>query len=228
MQFVTALNYRVGEAFADAARQAADAAGVSLDEVDCIASHGQTIWHQPMPFDIAGQETCGTLQIGEPSVIAARTGCLVVADFRAADMAVGGQGAPLVPFADYALFHSDIETRVVQNIGGIANLAYLPNGGTLDEVIAFDTGPGNMLLDGLAQRLSGGSMVYDVGGAWAARDSVNTSLLQTFLNDPYFALPPPKTTGREQFGSAYAERFYQESQKAECPPCRTSWRRPRT
>jgi anhydro-N-acetylmuramic acid kinase len=218
VQFVTALNYRVGEAFADAAKQIVENVGVSLAEVDCIASHGQTIWHQPTPFDIAGQGTCGTLQIGEPSVIAARTGCLVVADFRAADMAVGGQGAPLVPFADYALFHSESETRVIQNIGGIANLTYLPEGGTLDDVIAFDTGPGNMLLDGLAQRLSGGSMDYDRGGAWAARGHADAALLEMCLQDPYFALPPPKTTGREQFGREYAERLYAMAQQARCQP----------
>ena len=218
LQVVTALNYRIGEAFADAAKQAAHNAGVSLQDVDCIASHGQTIWHQPTPFDIAGQETCGTLQIGEPAVIAARTGCWVVADFRAGDMAAGGQGAPLVPFADYALFRSASETRVIQNIGGIANLTYLPAGGTLADMLAWDTGPGNMLLDALAQRLSGGSVEYDRGGAWAAQGRVDGSLLQTFLNAPYFALAPPKTTGREQFGAAYAERFYQAAQQAHCKP----------
>ena len=218
VQFVTALNYRVAEAFADAARQAAQNAGVSLDDVDCIASHGQTIWHQPTPFDVAGQGTRGTLQIGEPSVIAARTGCLVVADFRPADMAVGGQGAPLVPFADYALFRSPVETRVIQNIGGIANLTYLPLMGTLDDVIAFDTGPGNMLLDHLAQRLSGGSLEYDKDGAWAAQGRVEPTLLETLLQDAYFALPPPKTTGREQFGRDYAERLIARAQQAHCEP----------
>ncbi len=216
LQTIVALNVRLGEAFAEAAKVAADKMGVSLADIGCIASHGQTVWHQPTPLTIAGQAVTGTLQIGEPSVIAARTGCVVVADFRTADMAVGGQGAPLVPFADYALFHSATETRVVQNIGGIANLTYLPAGGGLEEVIAFDTGPGNMLLDALMQRITEGARQYDAEGAFAGRGNICAPLLELFLDDPYFALPPPKTTGREQFGQAYADRFYQEAQKFGC------------
>ncbi len=216
LQTITALNVRIGEEFAEAARIAAENAGVALSDVDCIASHGQTVWHQPTPFDIAGMAVTGTLQIGEPSVIAQRTGCVVVADFRPADMAAGGQGAPLVPFADYALFHSAQETRAVQNIGGIANVTYLPAKGVLEDVIAFDTGPGNMLLDALAQTVSEGHLNYDAEGGMAARGHVCVPLLNRFLEDDYFALPPPKTTGRERFGQAYAERFYQESQKHGC------------
>lgn len=216
LQMITALNVRIGEEFARAARMAAEHAGVSLSEVDFIASHGQTVWHQPTPIDIAGMAVTGTLQIGEPSVIAARTGCVVVADFRPADMAVGGQGAPLVPFADYALFHSPQETRAIQNIGGIANVTYLPAQGGLADVIAFDTGPGNMLLDALAQIVSEGQLNYDAEGGMAARGQVCAPLLNHFLDEDYFALPPPKTTGREQFGRAYAERFYREAQQYGC------------
>lgn len=207
LQTIVALNYRLGEVFAEAAEAAAQAAGVPMEQVDAIASHGQTVWHQPTPFDIAGAGATGTLQIGEPAVIAARTGRVVVADFRATDMALGGQGAPLVPFADYALFASKRETRVVQNIGGIANVTLLPAGGTLADVRAFDIGPGNMLLDALTRRVTEGVQSYDANGEIAARGAVCMPLLAEFLAHPYFAAPPPKSTGREMFGEAFAERF---------------------
>ncbi|HZP82051.1 MAG TPA: anhydro-N-acetylmuramic acid kinase [Chthonomonadaceae bacterium] len=216
IQTIVALNYRLGEAFAAAAEAAAQAAGVPMKQVDAIASHGQTVWHQPTPFDIAGTGAIGTLQIGEPAVIAARTGCVVVADFRAADMALGGQGAPLVPFADYALFASKRETRVVQNLGGIANVTFLPAGGTLADVRAFDTGPGNMLLDALTRRVTNGAQSYDANGDLAARGTVCLPLLAEFLAHPYFAVPPPKSTGREMFGEAFAERFYRAARRRKC------------
>ncbi len=216
LQTITALNYAVGEAFADAARQAARAADIPLGDVDCIASHGQTIWHQPVPFAVGGAMARGTLQIGEPSVIAARTGCRVVADFRHGDMALGGQGAPLVPYADYMLLRSETEPRIMQNIGGIANLTFLPPRGRLEDVIAFDTGPGNMLLDALVSRITGGRLQYDINGALAAQGTVCESLLNEFMRDPYFAQLPPKSTGREQFGQAYADRFYQAAQSQGC------------
>ena len=216
LQRITALNVRVGEEFARAARKAAEKAGVALSDVDCIASHGQTVWHQPSPIYIAGMAVTGTLQIGEPSVIAQRTGCIVVADFRTGDMAAGGQGAPLVPFADYALFHSARETRAVQNIGGIANVSYLPAQGGLEDILAFDTGPGNMLPDALIYRVSEGQLNYDAEGGMAAHGQVCAPLLNRFLADDYFSLPPPKTTGRERFGQAYADRFYQEARQQGC------------
>jgi len=216
ISIVTCLNYRLGEEFAIAARAAARAGGVTLAEVDAIASHGQTIWHQPTPLSIAGAPTTGTLQIGEPSVIAARTGCMVVADFRAADMALGGQGAPLAPYADYRLFGARTETRAVQNLGGIANVTLLPAGGALADVVAFDTGPGNLLLDALAFRLTDGRQRYDVDGALAIRGRACESLLADCLEHPYFALPPPKSTGRELFGADYAEWFSRRAVGAGC------------
>ncbi len=216
LQTITALNYAVGHVFADAARQAVEEANVPLGDVDCIASHGQTLWHQPVPFAVGGVMARGTLQIGEPSVIAARTGCRVVADFRHGDMALGGQGAPLVPYADHMLLRSDSETRIVQNIGGIANLTFLAPRGRLEDVIAFDTGPGNMLLDALVSRITGGRLHYDENGALAAQGTVCEPLLSQFMGDAYFAQPPPKSTGREQFGQAYAERFYQAAQARGC------------
>jgi anhydro-N-acetylmuramic acid kinase len=131
LQTVTVLDFLLGKAFAEAAKAVAEKVGISLSEVEAIASHGQTIWHQPTWFKVGGQRGTGTMQIGEPAVIAAQTGCKVVADFRTADMALGGEGAPLVPFVDYALFASEKETRAALNIGGIANVTYLPAGGGL-------------------------------------------------------------------------------------------------
>ncbi len=216
LQFITALHYRLGEAFAEAAWQAAEAAGVPLEQIDAIASHGQTVWHQPTPLEVAWVGTTATFQLGEPSVIAARTGCPVVADFRAADIALGGQGAPLVPFADYALFASAQETRAVQNLGGIANVTFLPAGGALSDALAFDTGPGNMVLDALARRVTHGALAYDVDGRLAVSGTVCAPLLAQFLAHPYFAAPPPKSTGREMFGEAFAEQFYRAAQRRRC------------
>jgi anhydro-N-acetylmuramic acid kinase len=214
LQEITVLNFRLGELFAEAAQAVAEAAGAVIETVDAIASHGQTVWHQPTPIAGAGALTAGTLQIGEPSVIAARTGRLVVADFRCADMALGGQGAPLVPFADFHLFSDRRETRAVQNLGGIANVTLLTAGGTIDDVIAFDTGPGNVLLDALTQRLTAGALAFDVAGAIAAAGQVRTPLLDACLADPYFALPPPKSTGRERFGADYADAFLRRAMAA--------------
>jgi anhydro-N-acetylmuramic acid kinase len=198
-----ALNFALGERFAEAARAAADAAGVPLSEVDAVCSHGQTVWHQPTPLSVGGVEARGTLQIGEPAVIATRTGCKVIADFRAADVAAGGQGAPLVPYADWALLTSDTESRAVLNIGGIANVTHLPRNARMEDVIAFDTGPGNMVMDGMAFLLSVGQRTRDEGGAWAAKGTPNERVVSFLLEHPYFAAPPPKTTGREMFGADY-------------------------
>jgi len=211
VSFVSRLNYRLGEEFARAAEAVADAGAVSLNGVDAIASHGQTIWHQPNPVVIAGIPTAATLQIGEPSVIAARTGCLVVADFRCADMALGGQGAPLVPFADYHLFSSPNTTRAVQNLGGIANVTLLRAGGAPSDILAFDTGPGNMLIDALTARYTMGRLAFDRDSQMAMRGHVNSVLLADCLAHPYFSSPPPKSTGREMFGGEYAEWFAHRS-----------------
>ncbi len=206
LQQVTALNVLIGELFAEAAGLVCEENGSALAEVDFVASHGQTVWHQPEPFAIGGQSVRGTLQIGEPAVIAARTGCLVVADFRPADMAAGGQGAPLVPFADYALFASPNETRAVQNIGGIANVTYLPANSGLGKVMAFDTGPGNLIIDGVISELTGGKLRFDAGGALAGQGRVHEQILAELIEDSYFATPPPRTTGREYFGTEYIGR----------------------
>jgi anhydro-N-acetylmuramic acid kinase len=203
-------NMLLGELFAEAAIAVAEKAGASIGKVELIGSHGQTIHHLPKPVRVAGRRVAGTLQIGEPSVIAERTGVTTVADFRPRDMACGGQGAPLVPYVDYLLFRHRSRARVLLNIGGIANVTYLPPGCRADEAVAFDTGPGNMLLDGLARRLTHGQLGYDKGGALAAKGSVDAAWLRRLLRHPYFRRRPPKSTGREEFGDELVERLLSE------------------
>ncbi|MHB9025999.1 MAG: anhydro-N-acetylmuramic acid kinase [Armatimonadota bacterium] len=207
---LTAGNAWLGEVFAEAALAVIEQAGLKSEEVDAIASHGQTIWHIPPEEGQLGS----TLQIGEPCVIAERTGILTVADFRPRDMAAGGQGAPLVPFADYLLFRDDEKSVAVQNIGGIANVTYLPRGCRAEEVIAFDTGPGNMLIDAMVRKHTGQQEKYDHDGRRAAGGQVNERLLATLLEHPYYAQSPPKSTGRETFGSRYADQVYGEIGRA--------------
>ncbi len=190
---VCVMNVLLGRRFAEAALDLMRESGVG--EVDLIASHGQTICHLP--------EAGATLQIGEPAVIAELTGTMVAADFRPRDMAAGGQGAPLVPYADWVLFRHPEKTRAVQNIGGIANVTVLPAGGGLERVIAFDTGPGNMVIDGLAAALSGGAIAYDRDGEWAARGKVDEALLTELMQHPFLSRRPPKSTGREEFGAEF-------------------------
>lgn len=194
---ICALNFRLGEVFARAARECAHAAGVDMSRVDAVASHGQTICHIPPTGGRGG----ATLQIGEPAVIAQRTGVPVVSDFRAADMAVGGEGAPLVPFADYVLFRKRAFCAV-QNIGGIANVTVVAP--DLEGVYAFDTGPGNSLMDEVALMFL--KKPFDRGGALAKKGAPERGLLKKLLAHPYFRKPPPKSTGREVFGKAMLER----------------------
>jgi len=194
---VCELNVAVGECFADAALAALD----RLGRADLVGSHGQTIYYLPPQ----GRRSGSTLQIGEPAVIAERTGLLTVGHFREGDLAAGGTGAPLVPYADYVLFRDPARTRTVQNVGGIANVTVLPAGAGIDAVYAFDTGPGNMVIDALTQLLTGGP--FDRDGALAARGTVDEVLLAELLeDDDYLAAPPPKATGRERYGRQYAER----------------------
>ena len=213
IQQITALNFLVGEALAEASINAADMA--QWESIDCGCyrlSWSDDFGTKPNPHSIwngNSLSSIGTMQIGEPSVIAARTGCTVVADFRAADMAVGGQGAPLVPFADYALFADRAETRAVQNIGGIGNVTYLRASGRLEDVVAFDTGPGNMLLDGIS-RLTTGRDCDENGAVAAAGRRVCRPLLETWLEHPFFSLKPPRTTGRELFGVDMSVRMLRE------------------
>ncbi|HEY8123012.1 MAG TPA: anhydro-N-acetylmuramic acid kinase [Myxococcota bacterium] len=192
-----ALDVALGERFAEAARGAAAAAGIPLASVDAIGSHGQTVGHYP--------ELRATLQIGDPSVIAERTGCSVVADFRPRDVAAGGEGAPLAPFFHWAALGDPAEARLVLNLGGIANVTWLPRGGRAEDVIAFDTGPANSLMDGVVATLTQGAERFDRDAARARRGRVNEALLAELLADAFLARRPPKSTGRERYGLAEAE-----------------------
>lgn len=204
-------NFVLGEVFVDAVVKLCSKSGISLSSIDLIGSHGQTICHNPRGRRYGRRVIGSTLQIGEPSVIAQRTGITTVADFRPRDMAAGGEGAPLVPFADYMLFGHKRLTRAVQNIGGIGNVTFLPSGGGPEEVLAFDTGPGNMVIDGIMRLNTGGSKIYDRNGKTAARGAVNDELLGEMLRHPFLRRKPPKSTGREQFGAAYAEQIHQQA-----------------
>jgi len=211
---VSSLNFAVGEAFADAVIKLCRKSGISLDSIDLIGSHGQTIYH-----DVFGRHSFrSTLQIGEPSVIAQRTGITTVADFRPADIAAGGQGAPLVAYADYILFSDKRKYRIVQNIGGIANLTCLPASRTINDVIAFDTGPGNMIIDRIAYLITKGKCNYDVDGKIAASGTVHQPLLKKLMKHKFLQKPPPKSTGREEFGAKFADRLYKTAIKAKIPP----------
>ena len=181
--------------------------------MDLIGSHGQTVWHQP-PSACAAADTPSTLQIGEPAVIAARTGVLTVGDFRVADLALGGEGAPLVPYCDFLLFRKPGVRRALQNIGGIANVAVL--GDRPEDVVAFDNGPGNMLIDALAPVASGGTLAIDRDGELSAQGRLVPAILAALLDDDYLRRPPPKSTGRERYGHAFAATLQQRFPS--CPP----------
>lgn len=200
---ISQLNVRLAHAYADAVRKLADRHGIQLDEIDLIGSHGQTIYHVPDATNCADKPTRSTLQIGDPSTLAILLGIPVVGDFRLADMAAGGQGAPLVPYFDYVYFSAPNENRVLINIGGIGNLTLLPKEGGIDQVMAFDTGPGNMLIDALMQRFF--NQPYDKDGHRAAGGTVHNTLLTRLMADPYLQTPPPKSTGREYFDVYYVD-----------------------
>jgi anhydro-N-acetylmuramic acid kinase len=197
------LNWRLGLAYAEAVKETVARHRVKLDLIGC---HGQTLYHQAQPALYAGRSFACTWQAGEAAVIAQTLGVPVASNFRPADMAVGGQGAPLVPLLDYVLFAHPKRGRVLQNIGGIANLTAIPAGGTANQLVAFDTGPGNMVIDALAQKLF--NRPFDRNGAIAARGALLEPVLTKMLRNPYFAVKPPRTAGREQFGVQYAEDFF--------------------
>ena len=201
---ICSMNFVLGEAFAEAALRLMGDHGLSPGEFDLVGSHGQTVRHMPQEEERHGYSSRSTLQIGEPAVIAERTGIPTVADFRKADIAAGGQGAPLTPYLDYVLHRSPTESRILQNIGGIANLTYLPAGAAVDDVVAFDTGPGNMIIDALVRLYTDGEKTYDRDGEIASEGEVDEEFLGELLAHPYYGRRPPKTTGREEFGEQYA------------------------
>lgn len=215
VQALCRANFALGEGFARAALAVIAAAGLAPSAVDLIGSHGQTIWHD---VDAQGQVT-STLQIGEAAVIAERTGIPTVADFRVADVAAGGQGAPLVPIFDWLLLRPAQAAggwRAVQNIGGIGNVTLLPPKGVDAAPLAFDTGPGNVLIDWAAHLVSGGMLRCDVDGQLAATGKVASALLESWLDHPYFHQVPPKSTGRELFTRALAEEWWSAARAHGC------------
>ena len=199
---IARLNFLLGELFADAVKQTFDKLDRPLASLDLIGSHGQTIFHEGEPIEYCGYQIASTMQIGEPAVIAKRTGATVIADFRCDDIAAGGKGAPLVPLVDYRLFRHAERGRIALNIGGIANITVIPAGASLEQVIAFDTGPGNMVMDALM-----GSDRFDRDGGTARRGKVHEPLLAALLEDAYYKLEPPKTAGREQYGAEFLAAF---------------------
>ena len=204
------LNFVLGELYADAVSKALQKSGTT--NLELVGCHGQTIYHQGEAARYLGRNVACTWQTGEGSVIAARLRVPVVSDFRPADMAAGGKGAPLVPFLDFALFRDASAGRIVQNIGGIANLSVIPADARLEDVLAFDTGPGNMVMDQLMQKLFDKS--YDRNGAVAARGKVMEPVLREILRRPFFRKSPPKTAGREEFGREFAAEFLRSCKRA--------------
>jgi anhydro-N-acetylmuramic acid kinase len=216
---ISQLNFLLGEEFARAAISACKSWRVPLRRISLIGSHGQTIFHQgaPSPF-LNHSRLSSTLQIGEPCVIAERTGVTTIADFRPADMAAGGQGAPLVPFVDYLLYRHPTRARVALNIGGIANVTVIPARAKPKDVFAFDTGPGNMIVDALVEHSTRGRSHYDKNSQMALRGRLLPKLLNQLMDDPYLQKQPPKTAGREQFGQSCAQKIISWAKKRRAKP----------
>ena len=204
------MNFLIGEVFADAALSVIYDAKLEVGEIDLIGSHGQTVYH--LPPQRGAQYIPSTLQLGESAVIAYRTGIPTIANFRVADLAAGGQGAPLVPYVDFLLFRQTDRTVALQNIGGISNVTLIPAGAAGSDVLASDTGPGNMIIDSVMEILTDGEEKYDNAGQLAAQGSVCESLLEEWLEHPFISARPPKTTGREAFGRQFADQAIQQAQ----------------
>lgn len=211
------LNFALGEVFASALERLSAQSGIALSSIDLVGSHGQTVRHSPEPKSFGRRKTRSTLQIGEPCVIAERTGITTVADFRPRDIAAGGQGAPLVSYADFILFSDERKNRAIQNIGGIANVTFLRRGGKPEDIVAFDTGPGNMVIDQAAALISNGKLRYDAGGRLAARGNVREELLAELMKHRFIGRRPPKTTGREEFGTQFSNALYKTARKRGIP-----------
>jgi len=206
------MNFLLGELFAEAAAAVVEKAGMSIYDIDFIGSHGQTIYHMPEINSRHGYNIRYTVQIGEGAVIAQRTGAITVTDFRVGDMAAGGQGAPLVPFTEYVLFSDKCRNTLLLNIGGISKFTLLTAEKDVNSVIAFDTGPGNMVIDEIVKVYTNGRLNMDKDGELAAKGKVNWNMLNKLLDDPYFSKKPPKTTGREYFGEAYVRKVLKLSE----------------
>lgn len=215
---ISQLNFRLGQLFADAALLACKRFRVSPSRIALIGSHGQTVYHQGAASSFLGTPVSSTLQIAEPALIAERTRITTVADFRPADIAAGGQGAPLVPFLDYLLYRHARTPRIALNIGGIANLTVIPASAQPRDLFAFDTGPGNMIIDALAAHFTAGRLRFDRDAQLARRGCLVPELLKQLLAHPFFRKSPPKTAGREEFGAEYAKRLIAISRRRRIPP----------
>ena len=205
------LNFLLGEFTADAGLELCRKNGIDPGSIDFAGSHGQTVYHLNEPINLAGQTIRGTFQIGEAAVLTQKLGCPVVSDFRVRDMAAGGEGAPLVPYTEYLLYRDEKKTRAFQNIGGIGNITLLPAGCSVNEILAFDTGPGSMVIDAVARSLLGKNR--DENGQHAAAGLVHAGLLGWMLNsdESYLELKPPKTTGRERYNEAYIQKLLKKA-----------------
>lgn len=214
---IVTAHFGVSEWYVKAVETLLQKAGIHSGSVDAVCSHGQTIWHTPNPVPFPGPNGTvnvrSSLQIGELSVIAERTGIPVVGNFRARDLAAGGEGAPLVPYADFILFGGSKKGVILQNIGGIGNATVLPPSAGINDIFAFDTGPGNMVIDAIVRRETNGDLSFDKDGRMAASGTVSDPLLQRFLDDPFYSRKPPKSTGREMYNERYVERFVQEGRR---------------
>lgn len=204
---ISQLDFLLGQLFGQAVIEACDRSELAASQLDLVGSHGQTIYHQGEREPWHGFDVASTLQIGESACIARACGVPVVSDFRPSDIAAGGIGAPLVPYVDYLLFKSDLTSRVVLNIGGIANLSALPAGRGAGAVVAFDTGPGNMVMDQLIAHFTDGEQRYDCDGRMALSGRADEAFVDELLADPWYALPAPKSTGRERYGKRFAKRI---------------------
>ena len=204
---ISRLNFLLGELYAEAVEEAAERGDIPLGSIKLIGCHGQTIYHEGQSSAYLGKRVASTLQIGESSVISERTGISVISNFRERDMAAGGKGAPLVPYLDYLLLRSRGRGRVAVNIGGIANLTAIPPNSSTDRLIAFDTGPGNMVIDQLVTRISLGRQLFDRDGCIAAAGKPDPKLLNKLLRDKYLRAKPPKSAGREQYGADFVTKL---------------------
>ena len=209
--FLCHMNFLLGELFAKAAMDLTAKAGYNMDQIDLIGSHGQTVYHIPVPIIDSGYEVRSTLQIGESAVIAERTGVVTVSDFRVRDVAAGGQGAPLVPYTEFLLYRDVGKSIGLQNIGGIANITILPRNCSVDDVYAFDNGPGNMVIDEVVKRVTGGAKRFDNNGEMALNGKIDIELLNFLMDNKYFKVEPPKTCGREYFGSKFTDELMEKA-----------------
>lgn len=219
IDYLCHMNFLLGELFAKAAMDEIEKAGFKTKDIDLIGSHGQTVYHIPKAIEHYGYKIKSTLQIGEPSVIAERTGITTVADFRTRDIAAGGEGAPLVPYTEYLLYREENKCIGLQNIGGIGNVTIIPSNSSIDDVYAFDNGPGNMVIDEVVRRITNGEKTIDYGGILGAKGNVNMELLNYLMEDKYFNIKPPKTTGREYFGYEFTNKLMTKAKELNVEGC---------